>query len=549
MGKKRRRGFVIAMILTLLALLAMLGSAMASFGTAGLVQARQSVQAERALALADAGLATATQKLIAAPSTISWPYSESFPGEGSFKVEKMVNPNNALLNTAWGVTMPPKSTLLRSVGTTPQGNSRVSVALFRSSIGAFQVGGLANLIQGAGSTFDSYDSSLEASTWTGPGPDPASLITTSTILASNKASGVVVNLADSTVDGNVFLGPGGDVVSQIAMTNSTVGLTGLLSSPIQNPAVVVPTLPNGATPNSASAAANPSPVTLKSPSGTADTTITPPSKNGAPIVITHYCLTVKIQPDGKFTATEGGSGAAIEGNVNSGTMKTLSSPSGGKAPLTVLSYNPLDIKGNWHHIVYNPANSSIAIDQNGIKSPPPATVNHPALPGWIFFNTAPPGQTGPATLLPGKYDNVNIQNAVTSLVDGGVYVIKNLTVDNAGKLFLSSANQPVQIFVTGSLKIDGADAIVNSSRKPTGLRIFYTGNSPVMMSGGSEAYCTLFAPAAPVTLTGYGGEFFGAISADTLTINQAKFHYDVATQGVGTGIDATNFQLLGRYHL
>jgi len=534
------------MVLMMLGLMAMLGSALAATSSGSLVLCRQSAQAERALALADTGLTTATQKLIAYGSMGS-SASEVFPGEGSFLVERRVNNSNAPLNTPWGLVMPAKTTLLRSTGTTREGVSRVSIALFRSSAGAFQVGALANSITGTGSTFDAYDSNSETPGYTGLVPDPLSMVTGSTILASNQSSGVVVNLTGSTVDGAAFVGPGGNTAAQMILdAASTVGLTGSLAAPIEQPAIVVPSMPNGPSttpPNTA----NPKTVYLQDGSGDKDTTITPPSTAGGPVTLTHYCLTLKIYPDGRFTAREGGSGSEIKGDIQDGTFSTVSPASTG-TPLTVVSYNPLDIKGNWHHAVYDPANSSIAIDQQGIRTPAPAPVTHPSLPPWIFYAAPAPAAVSPATLQPGKYDTVNVQGNMTSLVDGGVYVVKNLRVDALGKIYLPATASNTKIYVTGSLIIDGAEAIVNDSRKPTALKIFYTGTSPVTISGGSAAFASLYAPGADVTLSGYDSGFYGAISCKNLTVNQAKFHYDVATQGVGTGLDSSAFQLLARYH-
>lgn len=544
---RKQRGFVIAMVLMMLGLMAMLGSAIASAGSGNLVLSRQSAQAERALALADTGLTTATQRLISTGS-LGAAATENFPGEGSYLVERRINNSNVPVNTPWGITIPAKSTLLRSTGTTREGTSRVSVALFRSSAGAFQVGALANSITGTDSTFDAYDSTAETPGYTGLVPDPISMVASSTILASNTSSGPTINLTGSPVDGNAYVGPGGDVAAQIlADAASTIGLTGTLASPIEQPAITVPAMPNGPSttpPNTA----NPKTVYLTDSSGGKDTTITPPSSAGAPVVLTHYCLTLKVYPDGSFSAREGGSGSEIKGDIQDGTFTTVSSPSSGKAPLKILSYNPLDIRGNWHHVIYDVNNSSISIDQQGITSPAPAPVTHASLAPWIFYTAPAPAAVAPATLQPGKYDTVNVQGNLTSLVDGGVYVVKNLKVDALGKIYLPATASNTKIFVTGSLLIDGAEAIVNDSRKPTALKIFYTGNSPVKVSGGSAAFASLYAPNADVTLTGYDSAFYGAISCKTLTVANAKFHYDVATQGIGTGLDSSAFQLLARYH-
>ena len=409
------------------------------------------------------------------------------------------------------------------------------------------MGALANSITGTGSTFDAYDSNSETAGYTGLVPDPVSMVASSTILASNRSSGVVLNLTGSSVDGAAYVGPGGNTAAQMILdAASAVGITGTLAQPIDQPAIVVPSMPNGPSttpPNTA----NPKTVFLNDAGGKRDTTITPPSVAGGPVTISHYCLNLKIYPDGRFVAREAGNGCEIQGDIQDQTVRTLSPASGG-TPLTVRSYNPLDIRGNWHHVIYDPSNSSLAIDQQGVRRPAPAPVTHPGLPPWIFYASPPPAAVSPATLQPGKYDTVNVQGNITSLVDGGVYVVKNLRVDALGKIYLPATATNTKIFVTGSLIIDGAEAIVNDSRKPTALKIFYTGSSPVTVSGGSAAFASLYAPNADVTLAGYDSSFYGAISCKNLNVNQAKFHYDVATQGIGTGLDSSAFQLLARYH-
>ncbi|ODT64290.1 hypothetical protein ABS71_13400 [bacterium SCN 62-11] len=534
------------MVLMMLGLLALLGSALASASSGNLVLSRHSAQAERALALADTGLTTGVQKLITTGSLGA--AGETFPNEGSYVLERRINASTSgSMATPWGVQIPPKSTLLRCTGTTVEGVSRVSMALFRSNAGAFQVGALADSITGSDSTFDAYDSSLETVGYTGLAPEPASVVTGSTILASNRNSGTVVNLTASNVAGAAYAGPGGSASQIVFDAASLVGLTGTLAGPIEQPPITVPSMPNGPSTTPANTA-NPKTVYLKSPSGTTDTSITPPGSAGGPVTLTHYCLTLKVYPDGNFSAREAGSGSEIKGNIQDGSVSQVSPPSGSRLPLTVNSFSPLDIRGNWHHVVYDPASSSVAIDQQGIRTPAPAPTTHANLAPWIFYTAPAPAAVSPATLQPGKYDTVNVQGNMTSLVDGGVYVVKNLKVDSLGKIYLGASFSNVKIFVTGSLLIDGAEAIVNDSRKPTALKIFYTGTNPVTLSGGASAFASLYAPKADVTLSGYDSAFYGAISCKTLSIHNAAFHYDVSTQGIGTGLDSSAFQLLARYH-
>jgi hypothetical protein len=101
--------------------------------------------------------------------------------------------------------------------------------------------------------------------------------------------------------------------------------------------------------------------------------------------------------------------------------------------------------------------------------------------------------------------------------------------------------------VTNKLSVKGTDAIVNDAEKAPLLNVYYTGNQKVEMSGGSKTYATVYAPNAEVELKGDGSAFFGAMVGKSVILNDSVFTYDIATSGVGQGVDGSAIDVLARY--
>ena len=108
------------------------------------------------------------------------------------------------------------------------------------------------------------------------------------------------------------------------------------------------------------------------------------------------------------------------------------------------------------------------------------------------------------------------------------------------------------IYVTHSLSVEGEDALLNASRLAPNLKIYYTGEQDVNLSGGAHAFFTLVARDANISLKGPDGirtQFFGALVGKDLEVKNAAFHYDTATSGIGTGTSGTSLSLLHRHRL
>jgi hypothetical protein len=110
-----------------------------------------------------------------------------------------------------------------------------------------------------------------------------------------------------------------------------------------------------------------------------------------------------------------------------------------------------------------------------------------------------------------------------------------------------------KIYVTEKLAVRGDNAIANASRKPPKVKVFYTGDEPVDLSGGSKSYFTLVAPDADINLTSPFGsqatEFFGALVGKNVKVSNANFHFDTDTTGIGTGTMGTAVTFIQRHRL
>jgi hypothetical protein len=108
----------------------------------------------------------------------------------------------------------------------------------------------------------------------------------------------------------------------------------------------------------------------------------------------------------------------------------------------------------------------------------------------------------------------------------GTYCFHDLTLSGGSKL---NVNGPVKIFLTGQLVAGGGGGFVNPTFVPSNLQISssYAGKDGVKLSGGSNAYLSVYAPRTSVELSG-SSPVFGALLGKTLVISGGSFvHYDV----------------------
>ena len=482
------------------------------------------VQADQAAYAAEAGLIHAASSYVQSPRTAD-DESEGHWGtvvitgklgqnESTYSVSAFENLTTENRQVEGGPSIPPKTVYFLSEGVSSNLTKRRIGAIFHMGAGTFRAGILAESMVLLDSTLSAYSSSSNLD------PSLASLDNQG-ILTSSRTGfhpDPQFDLTNTTVNGNVYAAAGTSAEAQIQTDDTSVinGATSSLAEPITIEDIQIPKVERAPTdPNSDNEESGEDEPEI----GEQHTIMTSPS------------LQVTWRGNGwefrhrNFSTTVIGSGGGTHTFTNGQTISV-----GGDGNVT------FEHAGQTHYT---------------------------KLPGPVA-----PSTENPPELKSGSYSNVTITEDFTSTFqEGGVFVMKNLTVRDGGKLVLDS-DSPVAIYVTGTLDIQGMDAILNTSARPPNLKIYYTGAVPVKIQGGAQAYFTLIAPNADVTLegpnTGAGPaptpaptpspatgttSFYGALVGKKVTVTRANFFYDTSTEGIGTGTDSTPFSLISRHRL
>jgi Tfp pilus assembly protein PilX len=561
----KNQGFVLPAIIILTLVLLVLSAAVLELGTVGLRTATFDQQSECATYAAEAGLTNAVEEYVREGSLPS-PFAGKLQGNGSsYEVTVYENDTALPVKIVGQLEIPANTVYFHAVGHSQNGTNREAGALFRKGLGSFQVGSLANDLSASNSAFDAYDSSKESPGYTGPGFDPIAAEPNRAVMASNQATGTVFDLKDTTIAGAVFVGPGGTPAGQIAKSGATtIASESTLTNPIDVEDVTIPVLPDGDGTKTGGTPTDPV-TTVKF----GNLTVTP--KSGGAVSFSNSCLGMTVQPNGDFTAYENpgggfaGGSLSISGNINdiraggSPTQNSGSNKNGGQGFNVTAEDGVFAIHGSWHkfkidstgHIEADLGPSGLIGNQTtGSLQTAPGQA-----PDWLTYLLTGGGGSGvmvenPLELVPGTYDTVTVDAIATKLADEGTYVIKHLVVDNTGSLELPLDRKNVTLYVTDSLSIEGENALVNSTRKAPNLKVYYTGSAPINLAGGSKSFFTLVAEDSDINLVGAPGtptDFFGALVGKSVTVDNAAFHYDVSTSGIGTGTDSTTLTLLSRH--
>jgi hypothetical protein len=281
-----------------------------------------------------------------------------------------------------------------------------------------------------------------------------------------------------------------------------------------------------------------------------------------------------VKVNGNILTFDDGSGLSFNldlGKIDPNQPDGCFSPAPGSLPMEILPGEQLvgvewieivRLKiSNTHDIVLRQDGMSYYTNGSGTLPSESATM----LAGVIWGTTPPPGGTpggggglpsvtNPTVLEPGFYDTVTVNdNFDAPLSSAGTYVIKNLIIEEGSHLTLPDNGVNAKFYVTESLRIRGVNAIANATLKPPKVKVFYTGDEAVDLSGGSRSYFTLVAPDADIHLKSPFGEqateFFGALVGDTVDVTNANFHFDTATSGIGTGTMGSAVSLIQRHRL
>ncbi len=125
-------------------------------------------------------------------------------------------------------------------------------------------------------------------------------------------------------------------------------------------------------------------------------------------------------------------------------------------------------------------------------------------------------------------------------VTTGTYNFNSLTLTGNSVLRVSSAPAIINIVGAGlsgsnpAFDLSGG-SIANPTGIPSNLQFFYAGSRGVNLSGGAQAYATVYAPMAPINMSG-GTDFFGGIVGLTVTDSGGTaIHYDRNLTNVAAG--------------
>jgi len=163
-----------------------------------------------------------------------------------------------------------------------------------------------------------------------------------------------------------------------------------------------------------------------------------------------------------------------------------------------------------------------------------ATPNHGS-GGIVAPAVAPCGAFTPAgNWISGNYSYANGDLTVnangTATISAGTYCFHNVKLSGQGVL---QTNGAVSIGLTGTLQATGG-SLVNASHVASNLQFAssFSGDDGVLISGGADAYLTVYAPRTSVAVSG-GSPVFGALLGKTLTISgNSQIHYDTTLPSV-----------------
>ena len=186
---------------------------------------------------------------------------------------------------------------------------------------------------------------------------------------------------------------------------------------------------------------------------------------------------------------------------------------------------------------------------NGPLNYPAPLAANPAPPttNQTISGSCPSGMTGCSSagsravnLAPGEYGNVTASGGTTVYLSAGTYYFNSLKIGGGSLLQVNSG--PAIVNLAGT-SLSGSSAVLdftgggmeNTSGIAGNLQFKYGGSQALNLLGGAYAYAAVFAPNAPVNLSG-GTDFFGSITGSTVTSSGGTLiHYDTNLPSIPQG--------------
>ncbi len=113
----------------------------------------------------------------------------------------------------------------------------------------------------------------------------------------------------------------------------------------------------------------------------------------------------------------------------------------------------------------------------------------------------------------------------------GTYYFAKLTLGGGSTITVNAA---VVIYTTGDVDISGG-SVANTTSIPSNFVLDSSTTGKVTISGSSQMYGIVYAPAADITRSGGSSDFFGSMVGKSLTLSGGGgLHYDTALGGGGS---------------
>lgn len=536
---RHSRAIVLPSLLMVTVVLVVLAGALVSSGTSSLRLATRDHVSNQALYAAESGLSVAVEEY-GRLLKLEGERTGRLAGTGAtFRVVVLKNEDIAPqrvhheLLSPEGLVLPAGTMYLLSVGQAENGSTRRAGALFRIGLEAIEVGVLSDRLVAKNSEFKAYNSTESI--------DPVGVgKTDSGLLASHRVDPADTtpefDFGNSHVHGAVYVAPHSTPEKGIFKDEtSTVAREGILGGPIALEDIIVPDLLGGGT------------STDSETGETGETGGRLRSQDAGGGSFTLGDLLVKwsghpVKVD--FYERDHDEEDEHLGQLNLNQLQK-------QIDKSLRDNVRVELVSEDDETVYWTPDGKFLLSDDG--TPSVSVGPSGELLELLRLSSAVTDLEDPETLAGGKeYGTVKITDSTPTLLENGVIVVKNLEISNGGKLELPQDGKTT-IYVTGRLTIEGEDALFNSSKLPPNLKVFYTGDDAVKLSGGSHSYFTLISPRANISLLGEQSaartQFYGALVGRSVTIENADFFYDIATKGIGTGAQGLSLRLLNRHRL
>ena len=183
---------------------------------------------------------------------------------------------------------------------------------------------------------------------------------------------------------------------------------------------------------------------------------------------------------------------------------------------------------------------------NNYTAPVPSPVSMPAgglSLTWGRQQNGTIGVAGQSSLY--QMSSLDLGDGGNMTIAGNVVLLLTLSsaalnIDGSSNITLS-AGATLSIYTPGNITLNGSGFINNAAAK--NLKIFGTAVSPATQTfqwtGSTSISGLVYAPNADISMTGGGSQFYGAMTARSVAIDNGGLHFDESLYGFGAASSAT----------